>query len=73
MKGVKCQKKTTEGCLIRFVKRGTMVKDLAKRSPKRKRKQFDKRSKEDKVVASLHHLSTGSTELSNLSYLAIQC
>ena len=49
-----------------------MVKKLAKRSAKRKRKQFDKRSKENKVVASLHLLSTGSTELSNLSYLAIQ-
>ena len=30
------------------------------------------RSKENKVAASLHFLSTGSTELSNLSYLAIQ-
>ena len=44
MKGVKCQKKTIDGCLRRFVKRGTMVKELAKRSAKRKRKQFDKRS-----------------------------
>ena len=71
-KGVIFQKKTTEGCLRRFVKRGAMVKELAKWSLKRKRKQFDKQSKENKVVVSLHLLSTGSTELSNFSYLAIQ-
>ena len=46
-----------------------MIKELAKRSPRRKRKGYDKQSKENKMVASRHHLSTGSTELNNLSYL----
>ena len=47
-------------------KRYTMVKKVAKRSPKKTIREAIK------VVASLHLLGTGSTELSNLSYLAIQ-
>ena len=51
MKGGKCQKKSTKGCSSRFVKRGTMIKELAKRC-----RTEEKLSEQDgSVTASFKH------------------